>query len=204
MTAPGGGDYGARMADQPQIACPVCETRQPNAWFCAVCGKALHALPKHLPVATPALEELELTVLDRSRANVAVQVVEGLEPTLFPEAPPPPAPLPEIEPTRLEAPPVAAEPVPDFEANQLAGGDGATPLAGVTCRLCGTPWSPGASRICDGCGVRLSIPEAYLGTKPATAPRRPEEKTICPSCSARDQVVGDRCRLCGRFVPAKE
>lgn len=201
-----GADYGARMADQPLIVCPVCETQQPNAWFCAVCGKALHPLPKHFvgEVPTPALDELEVTVLDPARTNVAVFELEGLDPTLLPAAPVPTPSLPELEPTRApDLPAVGEEPVPDFESTRLTG-DAPTPFAAITCRVCGTPWTPGASRICDGCGVRLSIPDAFLGTKPDAGPRVPVEKTICPSCSARDQVVGDRCRLCGRPVPAKE
>jgi hypothetical protein len=153
---------------------------------------------------TPALEDLEVTVLDPSRTNVAVLEVDGLEPTLHPPLPAPTAPLPDVEPTRLSGlPPVAAEPVPDFEATGLPG-EAPSPYTAVTCRSCGMPWTPGASRICEGCGVRIAIPAAYLGRKPDPGPRRPEEKTVCPSCASREQVVGQTCRQCGRVVPAKE
>lgn len=196
------------MAEQPPIVCPVCETQQPNAWFCAVCGKALHPLPKHLAgeLPTPSLEDLEVTVLDPARTNVAVQVMEGLEPTLQPAAPPPPPEtLSDLAPTRLaDLPAVGGEPVPDVETTALVAAAEATPLAAVTCRICGTPWTPGTSRICGGCGVRLSIPEAYLAVKPGAVPARRVERTVCPGCSAREQVVGQRCNACGRTVPPRE
>jgi hypothetical protein len=194
------------MADTPSIVCPICETRQPNAWFCAVCGKALHPLPKHLAgnLATPALEDLEVTVLGPARANVAVEALEDLEPTARPAVPSPAGWLPDLEPTRVpDAPALPGEPVPDREETRL-GAVEPSPYAPVTCRICGTPWVPGASRICDGCGVRLAIPDAFLGPKPGAPARRPLETAICPSCSARDQVVGQPCRMCGRIVPAKE
>lgn len=196
------------MAEQPLIDCPVCETRQPNAWFCAVCGRALHALPKHLAgdLPTPPLEELELTGLDPTRSNVAVQAMEDLEPTMQATATPVAGePVPDFAPTALpEAAAVGGERVPDVETTRLVVEAETTPFAAVTCRICGTPWTPGTSRICGGCGVRLSVPEAYLAGKPEAPKARREERTVCPSCSARDQVVGERCNACGRPVKPRE
>ncbi len=191
------------MADQPLIVCPVCETRQPNAWFCAVCGKALHALPKHLPVATPALEDLELTVVDPARVNVAVYPIEGLEATRHAPVAAPADPIPEVEPTILESPSLPAETLPGFEATGLAPSEEHTAYGPVTCKVCGTPWVQGTSRFCARCGVRLSIPEEYLGVAPPEVEAPTEERVTCPSCSARGQVPGGRCLACGRIVPPR-
>lgn len=187
------------MADQPLVVCPVCETRQPNSWFCVVCGKALHVLPKHVPVTTPALEDLELTGLDAPRTNIAVQSLEGFESTHHVAAPSPAGPVSDGESVDFDITLVS-----DLEDSDTAGGEPVTPLAPVTCRACGTPWTPGASRICDGCGMRLTIPGTGPGSRSLADPTRPEERAPCPSCGARDQGVGERCRNCGHFVPPEE
>jgi hypothetical protein len=202
LTAPGTADYGARMAETPSIVCPVCFTSQPNAWFCAVCGKALHDLPRHLPVETPTLPNLELTAAGPV-VNAAVVPLEGLEPTHHEPAPEPRGRIAEVVPTAADLPEVPGEPLPGFEPTAVVAPSAPTPLGPVACRYCGTPWVPGTSRVCDRCGGRIAVPEAYLRAgeegKPAEAPR-----VVCPSCGAGEQVPGRRCAGCGGPVPVAE
>jgi DNA-directed RNA polymerase subunit RPC12/RpoP len=187
------------MAETPSIVCPVCSTSQPNAWFCVVCGKALHDLPKHLPVETPVLPDLELTAA-APVVNAAVVPLEGLEPTHHAPEPAPFGRIADVEPTAAAEVPM--EPLPGFEPTAVAAPSAPTPYGPVVCRYCGTPWTPGTSRVCDRCGGRIVVPDAYLGAgegEPAEG-----RHVVCPSCGAWEQVPGRRCVGCGGTVPAAE
>jgi hypothetical protein len=176
------------------IVCPVCEHAQPQGAECDLCGKRL--------------------VAGVSEADLAIPVVDGLEPTLCPPADAVEEKMPELEPTlrgagdatfvedrtpdleATRAAPVDVDspPAPDLERTQAGIPDDPPTLVPevAVCRYCRTPASPG-DRLCARCGVRLPVPPAAAGAgRGGPAPRvcscgttvRPDA-SLCPSCGAR-------------------
>jgi hypothetical protein len=177
------------------IVCPVCEHAQAQGAECEVCGKRL------LAGVAPS--------------DLAIPLMEGIEPTLQGAVDAPPERVPELEPTRLDTTAAAAAPAldvtPDLEATRAAPVDvqvapvpdvertameipGDVPTAVpafVTCRYCRTPAMPG-ERICSRCGMKLPLVAASTGNSAPVVDRTCTCGTpirpgasLCPSCGAR-------------------
>ena len=198
------------MTTQPMIVCTFCETQQPNAWDCSNCGRPLHERPRNAPVPVEALAELEQTALP-SAGNVALGAVEGLEATAMVDSKAiavAPSGDPAVEATALvDSRAIATTPdaVPELERTRIDE-DAPTALpTAIACRYCGTPWQ-GGSRLCARCGMKVAVPAALLGAKPAAGAARPAddgERVNCTSCGARNQVPGVMCSSCGQLIRAR-
>lgn len=178
----------------PQIVCPVCHTRQPNAWDCAVCGGSLHDKPRHWQVPVQPLEGLETTALS-DPGQPAVELLEGLEITSFAgEGPIETAgPLEGLETTGWgEFGDGPVEALPDLEATSFVVDALPTPLLPTVCRYCGTPWREG-SIFCGGCGVRVA-------TRGSDGDHAGSATVTCKACGVLGQVPGRMCLGCGQQV----
>lgn len=193
----------------PQIVCPVCHTRQPNAWDCVVCGGSLHDKPRHWQVPVEALEGLETTAL-ATEDPVGVERLEGLEITSLGGGGAPPeggVPLEGLETTHFDGGDLSFEtdlaidvvmdddvlPLPGLEPTSFEAETLPTPLLPTVCRYCGTPWREG-SIFCGGCGVRVTslVRSSGEDSDPAT--------TTCRACGTLGQVPGRLCIGCGQKV----
>ncbi len=142
----------------PQIICPFCHSRQPNAWDCAVCGRALHERPTSQGLQVAPLPELELH-RQADVGDVPDAPVDGLELTALADGSGgDAAALEGLEPTLLDdGGNVALPQDPSLEIEHTQLDDGPMKLAPgpVICRYCGTPWRDGSSIFCARCAMRI-------------------------------------------------
>ena len=137
------------------IVCPLCEHAQAPADACQVCGRPL-ARTASAAGEVPRLADLEPTRLEGVPA-VAVEAVEGLEPTLLDA----PETVPAGNATWIDqtaGPRLGAVPVEPLEVERnphepLRARD---PFAAVICRYCTTAAAPGEA-FCGRCGMKLEV-----------------------------------------------
>lgn len=197
------------MTAQPTIVCPFCETSQPNAWDCSSCGRPLHDRPKNVAVQVETVDGLEQTRLDPTAMPAAEALLEGLETTSIIDSRTiaTDGADPNVEQTALvdsSAIPEGTEAV-ELEATRIADEAPSLLAFEVTCRFCNTPWRPGQSRFCTGCGMKVEVPAPMLAqVAPLTAKETKAEedlrRIVCPICGARQQLPGTTCTSCGMLV----
>jgi len=175
------------------IVCPVCEHAQAQGAECEVCGKRLFAGVAPSDLAIPLIEGIEPTL--QGAVDAPPERVPELEPTRFAAVGATPAleVTPDLEATRAAPVDVQVAPVPDVErtAMEIPGDVPTAVPAFATCRYCRTPAMPG-ERICSRCGMKLPLMAATTGdSAPVVAntctcgtPIRPGA-SLCPSCGAR-------------------
>lgn len=177
-----------------QITCRVCETVQPNAWYCATCGMPLHTIPSPEWVDPPP-QGFEPTQLDE--ANVEAAPVPGLEVTRYDDVPELASlPVPGLEhgsetPPEYELLTPVIQPVPGFEpTSDTFETTPIDPQAAVRCEWCGYPQASG--RVCDYCGrARTRVLRSVEG-------EGDDESlvAVCGACGARG-ANGRACPVCG-------
>ena len=150
-------------------SCTLCENVQPAGEACDVCG---HPFPGGERSAPP------------------VEPVEGLEPTLLPEAGAVEGNLPELERTGLDPVQVVVAAMDGLQPTEAEGipDDGPAPPPAAVCRYCRTPSFPGEA-FCAHCGMRLPRDGAAAAAalpvvlcRDCGTPVRGED---CPSCGVR-------------------
>jgi hypothetical protein len=182
---------GGSFATMVPVTCEVCETPQPPATVCAVCGLPLHVPRGVRLVGDPPIvpmPDLEPTRFDEAIDYGSVAIPD-LEPTVMEAAPElPPFYLPGFESTTdqlLDLP--GEDPVmPDLERTSEPFLKSAPPPAGqpAGCPYCGFEQASG--RMCNNCGrsrIRVLPPE-------------PAVKAV-----SKDDASIVRCRSCGAKVP---
>jgi hypothetical protein len=137
------------------IVCPLCEHAQVPAEACQVCGRPL-AGTGGAGAEVPRLEGLEPTRLE-GLPPVAVEPVEGLEPTHFDA----PAAVPAGNATWIEqtvGAPVGTVAVQPLEVERIPRQPPPVrdPFAAVVCRYCTTAAAPGDA-FCARCGMKLEV-----------------------------------------------
>lgn len=178
-----------------QITCRVCETVQPNAWYCATCGLALHTIPSPEWVDPPP-DGFERTHVDDP--SVAVEPIPGLEVTRYDDvAAVASDDVPEIErasETSLELDLLTpqVETVPGLEpTSDTFERLPVDPQAATRCEWCGYPQATG--RVCDHCGrARTRVLNAVEGDRDSLV-------VVCAACGARG-ASGRACPVCGEPV----
>lgn len=185
------------------VTCPVCEHQQQAGAECEVCGKALGGVAAGVPVAVQRLEGLEPTAPGEA-GEVPVERLGELEVTRHESPEVPVQRLAEVEQNALPAGPDA--PLERLELSEdRAADDGqrtALPTGPVTCRYCRNVQTSGL--LCNTCGMRLPR-LAGAEVAPVSAGGAPSDTVWarCRSCGAPARA-GDRCGDCGREVPFPE
>jgi hypothetical protein len=176
------------------IVCPVCEHPQAQGAECEVCGKRLVAGVSAADLAIPLVEGLEPTL--QGAVDAPSDHVPELEPTLLDTAAATAAApafdvTPDLEATRAAPVDVQVAPVPDVERTAMElPGDVPTALpVFATCRYCRTPAMPG-ERLCSRCGMRLPLVAAPAGDAV------PEVLRTC-TCGTAVRPGASLCPACG-------
>jgi hypothetical protein len=179
------------------IVCPVCEHPQEQGFECDVCGKRLVPGVSPADLAIPVVEGLEPTL--QSPVDAREERVPDLEPTLrdagdamFADDP-----TPDLEATSAAPVDVVADLAPDIERTDAGIPDDApTPMPEfVTCRYCRTPAQPG-ERLCARCGVRLPVLPQRLDAGGGVGAGTEPPLRIC-SCGASVRWDAALCPTCG-------